>query len=117
MKKQDFIIIGTIVAIALVLLLAITMMQKEGAEAVVKIDGNEVARYSLHINGTYPLNGGTNILVIEDGVAYLSDANCPDHHCVKQGKISKTWQTITCLPNRLTVTVYSSDENDVDLVS
>ena len=117
MKKKDFILIGAIVAVALVLLLCVKLTQKEGAGVIVKIDGQEVGTYSLSVNGTYSLNGGTNILVIEDGYAYLKDANCPDHLCVKQGKISKTGQVITCLPNKLTVTVYGGEENDVDLVS
>ena len=83
---------------------------------VVKIDGNDVATYPLDKDATYTLNGGTNILTIKDGFAYLTDANCPDHLCVKQGKISKTGQVITCLPNKLTITVYGA-EKDVDLIS
>ena len=83
---------------------------------VVKINGEEVAKYPLDKNATYTLNGGTNILTIKDGFAYLTDADCPDHLCVKQGKISKTGQVITCLPNKLTVTVYGA-EKDVDLIS
>jgi hypothetical protein len=82
----------------------------------VKVDGIEVAEYSLSKNGTYPLNGGTNILVIENRKAYLTDANCPDKLCVHQGKISMTGETITCLPNKLTVTVFGAEES-VDLVS
>ena len=117
MKTKDFILIGTIVAISLVLLLCVNLTQEEGAGVVVKINGNEIGRYSLATDGTYELNGGTNILAIKDGAAYLSDANCPDNLCVKQGKISKTGQVITCLPNKLTVSVYGADENDVDLVS
>ena len=117
MKKKDFILIGAIVAISLVLLLCVNLAQKEGAGVIVKVNGVEVGRYSLSTNATYELNGGTNILTIKDGVAYLSAANCPDHLCVKQGKISKTGQTITCLPNKLTVIVYGAEENDVDLVS
>lgn len=117
MKKKDFILIGTIVAVALVLLLCVQLTQKEGAGVVVKINGVEVGKYPLSTDGTYSLNSGTNILTIKNGVAYLSDANCPDHLCVKQGKISKTGQVITCLPNKLTVTVYGAEENDVDLVS
>jgi hypothetical protein len=117
MKKKDFILIGIIITVALVLFLCVNLTQKEGACAVIKIDGNEVATYRLDKNATYTLNGGTNILTIEDGFAYLSDANCPDHLCVKQGKISKTGQVITCLPNKLTVTVYGAEKLDVDLIS
>ncbi|MGM9632322.1 MAG: NusG domain II-containing protein [Eubacteriales bacterium] len=117
MKKQDFILIGAIVAVALILLLLVSLNQEEGAGVIIKINGEEVARYSLSTDGEYALNGGTNILVIKDGEAYLKDANCPDGRCVKRGKISKTGQVITCLPNKLTVTVYGAEKNDVDLVS
>ncbi len=117
MKKKDFILIGVIVALALILLICVKFTQKEGACVEVKIDGTKVATYPLNVNATYTLNGGTNILTIEDGYAYLSEADCPDHLCVKQGKISKTGQVITCLPNKLTVTVYGGEPNDVDIIS
>ena len=66
--------------------------------------------------GSFPLNGGTNILVIEDGYAWMSEANCPDHICVRQGKIHYTGQVITCLPNRLTVTIEGGEDGGVDLI-
>ena len=84
--------------------------------AVVAVNGEKVAEYSLSENGTYPLNGGTNILVIEDGAAFLEEANCPDKLCVKQGRISRTGQCITCLPNRLTVTVEGAGEPEYDII-
>jgi hypothetical protein len=116
MKKRDFILIGAILGIIIIVFLAIQLTKEEGASVIVKVNGQEVAEYGLSENGEYELNGGTNILRIEGGKAYLTDADCPDHLCVNQGKISKSGQTITCLPNRLTVTVYSADEGDVELV-
>ena len=117
MKKKDFILIGAILAIILIVFAVIQLTEKDGSYVVVKVNGTEVARYSLSENGEYELNGGTNILRIADGKAFLTDADCPDHLCVNQGKISKSGQTITCLPNRLTVTVYSVDESDdVELI-
>ena len=116
MKKRDIILIASILVIAIALFLIVELTKEEGAGVTVKVDGVKVAEYSLTANGTYPLNGGTNILVIEDGRAYLSDANCPDKLCVHQGKISRTGETITCLPNKLTVTVFGAEES-VDLVS
>ena len=89
---------------------------EEGAGVIVRVDGVEMARYSLSDSGRYELNGGTNILVIEDGAAYMLQADCPDHICVSQGKIRYTGQCITCLPNKLTVTVYGTDQG-VELVS
>ena len=99
-----------------VLYLALNLGRQEGGVAVVRVDGVEVERHSLSVNGTFPLNGGSNILVIEDGKAWLSDADCPDLLCVKQGKIHYTGQVITCLPNRLTVTVEGGESDGVDLV-
>jgi len=116
MKKRDIILIASILVVAIAFFLIVELTKEEGAGVVVKVDGVEVAEYSLSKNGTYPLNGGTNILVIEDGRAYLSDANCPDKLCVHQGKISRTGEVITCLPNKLTVTVFGAEES-VDLIS
>ena len=116
MKKRDIILIASILIVAIAFFLIVELTKEEGAGVVVKVDGVEVAEYSLSKSGTYPLNGGTNILVIEDGRAYLSDANCPDKLCVHQGKISRTGEVITCLPNKLTVTVFGAEES-VDLIS
>ena len=117
MKKRDWILIGGILAVALVAALLLFLFRKDGSEAVVRVNGEEVARYSLSENGEYSLNGGTNLLRIEDGAAYLTDADCPDRLCVKQGKIRYDGETITCLPNRLTVTIEKGKKGDVDLVS
>ena len=116
MKKRDIILIASILAVAIALFLIVELTKEEGAGVTVKVDGVKVAEYSLSADGTYPLNGGTNILVIENGKAYLSDANCPDKLCVHQGKISRTGETITCLPNKLTVTVFGAAES-LDLIS
>lgn len=116
MKKKDFILIGAIVVVIAIAILVLTLTKKDGDHVVVRVDGKEVAKYSLSQDGEYPLNGGTNVLRIENGKAYLVSANCPDHLCVKQGKIDQSGETITCLPNRLTVTVYSVAESEVELV-
>ena len=120
MKKRDFILIGAVLAVILRVFAVVFFTKKEGDYVVVKVNGEEVAKYSLLEDGVYELNGGTNILKIEDGKAFLIEASCPDHLCMNQGKIDQSGETITCLPNRLTVSVYSSDKNeagsDVDIV-
>jgi len=117
MKKKDFILIGAIVAVIAIAIAVLSLTKKDGDYVIVRVDGNEVARYSLSQDGEYQLNGGTNVLRIENGKAYLVSANCPDHLCVKQGKVDQRGETITCLPNRLTVSVYSAEEGEVELVS
>ena len=116
MNKRDLILIGGILIVALIACVFVQMNQDGGAYVLIRVDGEEVEQYSLSEEGTYPLNGGTNILHIEGGEAWLTEADCPDHLCVQQGKISKTGQVITCLPNKLTVTVYGAEES-VELIS
>ena len=120
MKKRDLILIGIILAIAFTSLGIIQLFKKPGAYVVVTVGKEEVARYSLSVDGEYSLNGGTNILKIENGEAWMMEANCPTRgstRCTAQGKISKTTESITCEPNNVSVVVYGAEKADVDLVS
>ena len=82
----------------------------------------KIAKYPLSKNARYELEGshlGKNTLIIEDGKAYISEANCPDKQCVKQGKIERTGEMLVCLPNRIVVKIEDgeNDEAAIDGVS
>ena len=113
----DLCVILAMLLLAGVLFLALRLGREEGGVAVVRVDGRETERHALSVDGVFPLNGGSNVLVVENGEAWLSKANCPDLLCVKMGKIRYAGQTITCLPNRLTVTVEGGESNGVDFVA
>jgi hypothetical protein len=115
MKKRDFILIGAILSVAAILFLSFGFTRKEGAYVTVRVEGVEVARYGLDEDGEYALCGGANLLKIEDGKAFMIYADCPDHVCIDRGRISKSGETITCLPNKLTVTV-GGDGGEVELI-
>ena len=115
--RLDVIIISAILLFSLVLLLIVTLTKEEGSTVVVEINGETVATYSLDQNGEYSLNGGTNVLVIEEGKAYLNYSNCPDHTCEKTGKIQYVGQSIICLPNKVAITIRGEAEGGVDFVS
>ena len=118
-KKRtiDICLIAALLLVSGVLYLVINANSTPGGEAVVRVKGETVASYSLSEDGIYPLNGGTNILVIEDGSAYISEADCPDKYCMEQGRIRYTGQCLTCLPNKLTVTVEGGEDDGIDFVS
>ena len=52
-------------------------------------------------------NYGKNILVIKNGSAYVSEADCPDKICTAHRAISKTGESIVCLPHKLVLTIES----------
>ena len=100
-------------------LLFVFLTREEGAIADVYVDGVKVAEYPLSIDGVYYINNGSNVLVIEDGAAYMREANCPDkfskNGCVNTGKISYVGQTIVCLPNKIIVEIVGEGEGIVDV--
>ena len=113
-RLADVLVIVFFLVVSLLLFLLIGK-RKEGNEVRVMVEGKEIGVYSLSRDGEFSLNGGTNTLIIKDGKAYMADADCPDKLCVRQGKIHRNGETITCLPNKLTVTVID-EEGEVDLV-
>ena len=112
---RDLILVAVLLVAALALFFVMRSLQARdtgtGAQAAVTVDGKEIGRYPLKKNGTFPLNGGTNILVVENGEAWVSEANCPDKVCMGMGKISRNGEFIACLPNRLLVVVEGAAED------
>ena len=115
--RFDVILIASLLIVSAVTVGIMLLTRKGGDYVIVEIAGERVGEYSLFANAEYELNGGTNILVIENGEAYLSYANCPDHTCVRTGRIKYTGQSIVCLPNKVTVTVKGNVHSGVDFVS
>lgn len=119
-SKLEISIWAGILCIAAVLLLIVIKTSEDGDYVQVRIDGKVTDTYSLKDSGTYPIEGsGENILVIEDGKAYIKEADCPDKLCIKQGKIQKVGQSLICLPNKVVVEVISMEQKDdgVDAVA
>ena len=120
MKKNDMILAGAVLFTAGVLFLAQKTGKAAGGSVVVWQGQERIASYPLDTDRTetiYGPAGGWNILVIQNGEACLADADCPDRLCVKQGRIARTGQAITCLPHRLSVTIEDGQAPELDDVS
>lgn len=116
--RLDIIVVALLLLVSISLLIVTLTKKEQGNFVSVEIDGEVIAEYPLSQNGVFSLNGGTNTLVIEDGAAYVSYSNCPDHTCERTGKIRYVGQTIVCLPNRITIAVRGDQtEGGVDLIS
>ncbi len=125
MKIRDIILIGVVLAIAVSSFALVELFKQDGSYVIVTVgegeNRHEIARYSLSKDGEYSLNGGTNVLKIEGGKAWMIEANCPQNDpksCTKHSKISRVNESIACLPNNLVVTVYGDDvdENNPEIV-
>lgn len=107
---NDVILIFCLLLLALSVFLAVRLTQKEGAFALVKVDGETVMSLPLSESGEYSVNGGRNTVVIEDGYAYMKHADCPDRLCVSQGKKHRSGERIICLPNRVEIEILAEEE-------
>ena len=112
-KKR--IIFSSLLALALIVIsLAIILITEagrtEGIAVTVTVDGKLEGVYSLSRDGSYELNGGTNVLTVEGGYAYVKSADCPGQDCVNSHKISKTGERIVCTYNRISIVVEGEDE-------
>lgn len=118
--KNDLILIAVLIAAAGAAFGLIQLNKKSGGYAVVVQEGSEIASYPLDkdISVTIPSSaGGYNTLVIKDGKADVTDADCPDKLCVNQHSISYDGETIVCLPNKLVIKITSETEADVDIIA
>ena len=116
--KKDILLIGILLLLAIVIWLGMGLLgKKEGAYAIVTVDGSFYGKYSLDTPQEISITIGetvTNILEIKDGKADMIHADCPDQLCVHQSSISRSKESIICLPNKVVVTVEGTEESEID---
>ncbi len=120
-RKQDVILIISLLLIGIIILVIWRFVYSTEGKFVTVEQRDELI-------GTYPLEEDKEIeveykdqvvnkIIIKDGYCYMDEAQCPDHLCIKQGKIDKVGQTIVCLPNRVVVTVISDSDAQYDSIA
>lgn len=54
-------------------------------------------------------DGGYNTVTISGGTICISDADCPDHTCIKTGVLRSETIPVVCLPHRLVIRFAEED--------
>ena len=113
MKNRYWIMaIGAVFALclALVLMPANTApamrAQIRSEDAVMTVDLRQAQKLVFDTDG-----GGYNIVTVQDGKIAVTEANCPDQYCVKQGFCNSGAQ-IVCLPHKLVISFLGESEID-----
>lgn len=118
MKKNDIILITGILLFALICFGGYQLFYSgNGAYVEITVDSKHINTLPLSKDTTLTIKGtnnGTNILTIKDGIASITDADCPDKLCVKQKSISKEGETLVCLPHKVVVSISSDEKNELD---
>ena len=120
MKKNDKVLIGILLVITFILFLGLIFMRQGtvNGEVVVLIEGKEYGRYSLSEDRRVGIPGrcGINVLTIENGEAWMSEAVCPDKICMDFGKIHYNTEMIVCRPGGIVVVIENGDTSELDAV-
>ena len=120
----DALVAGAVLALAVLCgILVWTGGGDSGAlTAVVSVDGEVTERVALSgltapEERTYTHNGYTLHVTFTAESAQVTASDCPTQDCVHTGAISRSGQSIVCLPARVTIRlVGGSGDADVDAV-
>lgn len=120
-KRNDKILIVVILGLIIIWVAVFLIRgEKPGTQVEVQVDGKVFGVYDLNDDQEILITGaqgGTNLLIIKDGYASVTEASCPDKLCVHQKDIRSDGQTIVCLPNRVVVKVIGGEKPEVDAVA
>lgn len=117
--RNDIILVVSLLLAVSLIGIAVFLSGEDGEYVSVTHNGDSWGEFSLakdeEINIVTGEDGECyNILVIKDGEAYVKEASCPDGICSSHRPISRTGESIVCLPNRIVITVKASqDESDI----
>lgn len=119
--RNDLIFIAALLFGVSLLGLCIYLFRGEGDRVVVTVDGKEFGTYSLAEEARVEIRTGAsgehlNVLVVRDGEAYVEIATCPDGICAGHKPIKREGESIVCLPHKVVITVYATDEEAPDII-
>ena len=114
MRKNDIFLLMETIVIAVVFLGIQFLTPASGGNLIIQINGETIASYPLGEDAEFEINDGTNRVKISDEKVRMVQADCPDQICVHYKAISKNHETIVCLPNKIVLTIESTNETEID---
>lgn len=118
---NDILLIGGVIIVVIALLIVRNMDRKNAAMVCITDSEGLQSCFSLTEDRIFTVETGlgTNVIEIKDGKVSVSDADCPDKLCAKQGAISKAGESIVCLPHKLVVRITGDEaaESTYDAVT
>lgn len=115
--KNDILLLSVLLLAVLGFLVGMTFLLGTGECIEITVAGEHYGTYLLSQEQEIEIRQDgevTNIVRIQDGRAYMLEADCPDQLCCHQRAVHRAHESIICLPNRVVVTVRGADEGEID---
>lgn len=110
MKKKEFIFISVLLVVSVLLCVYVYVVPHGKYGAIqITVNGELYGTYSLGKDQVIAI-GDTNVCEIKNGEVKMTEANCPDHLCMKQPAVGSAGGFIVCLPNKVVI----QGEGDAD---
>ena len=108
--RKDIILCGIVLLAALIIWLFYIFVftgKSANLKAQITIDGELIGEYPLSLDNTFSVTtkDGFNGIVIEKGSVRVATADCRDKICVHRGSISRSGESIICLPHKLVIVI------------
>ena len=107
--------IGAIVAAnILVGIIIFLLTHTASGDVYIEASGRLFYHSNLMENDTIYVPGplGKTEVEILDGEVFVVSSPCPNKVCVKSGYISRPGETIICLPNKVSITIFKAEGNE-----
>ena len=116
-RKTDMALIAFFIFCAIMLVFIFILIHPSGGgQIVVSIDGVDYLLVDLELNEGRRLEihseRGFNEIMIENRSVRMISADCPDQLCLHQLPVSRGFQSIVCLPNRVVVELRNVAESE-----
>ena len=114
MKTRTWIILLAVLLLGSVLACIPLLSSKPAGRAKITSDGVLFSIVDLKVDQEFTVEssgGGSNTITVKDGAIAVTQAECPDHYCMKRGFCDGGTQ-IVCLPNRLVIEFLGEAEID-----
>ena len=119
-KKNDVLLIGAILVLALIAILVISLTKADGSKVVITVDSEIYQTLDLNTDQTVTIEGNDgrlNVVEIKDGTVKMSQADCPDKLCVNHRDIHYNHETIVCLPNKVVLEIMDGEASELDMIA
>lgn len=116
--KADLILMAAIVIIGLGISIFLVAGSHQGNKVEITKDGKPWGTYSLDGEHKITIRDGKelNVVKISGGKVTMESANCKNQVCVHHSPVSRTGESIVCLPHKIVVSIKGGD-NEYDAIS
>lgn len=117
-RKADIILAIILIILGLIVSYTFASDNDTGSTVYITVDGEHYAYYPLSEDREVEISQSnhTNKITIKGGMVSMAFSDCANQDCVQHYAISKTAETIVCLPNKVIVEI-KGGESGFDAVA